>query len=143
VLGLGDDAPLAAPALQRAPGEVGEAAHRAALSQALRRGRDEFVGDGTGQAIVTGEAEDVVDPVRLAPRHELVPGEARVGPEQDLDPGPAGADLADDALDLGHGAGRGVDVRAPELYREQLAAAEHVQRQIAVAVIIAIRVAWR
>ena len=109
-----------------------------ALGQALGLGRGEIVGDGADQALVAGEAEDVVDAVRLAPRHQLVAGKARIGAQQDLDPRPARADLADDARDLVHGAGRGIDVRAPELGREQVPAAEHVQRQIAVAVVVAV-----
>ena len=48
------------------------------------------------------------------------------------------ADLRDDARDLLHRAGRGVDVRAPQLGRQQMAAAEHVERQVAVAVVIAV-----
>jgi hypothetical protein len=41
---------------------------------------------------------------RREARHELLAGKARGGPHQKLDLGPAGADLADDARDLGHGA---------------------------------------
>ena len=48
------------------------------------------------------------------------------------------ADLADDARDLLDRAGRGVDVRAPQLGRQQMAAAEDVERQVAVAVVIAV-----
>jgi hypothetical protein len=43
----------------------------------------------------------------------------------------------DDPLDLGHRARRGVDVGAAQLGREQVPAAEHVERQIAVAVVVA------
>ena len=43
-----------------------------------------------------------------------------------------------DAFDLLDRAGRGVDVGAPELRRQQLLAAEHVQRQVAVAIVIAV-----
>ena len=77
VLGLGDDAPLAAPAVQRAPLQLGEAARRAALSQAIGFRRGELCGDRADQALVAREAEDVVDAVRLAPRHQFVPGKAR------------------------------------------------------------------
>jgi hypothetical protein len=72
VLGLGDDPPITAPAGKRAPEEVGEAADGTALGRALDLGRGEIFGDGTDQARVAREAEDVVDAVRLAPRHELV-----------------------------------------------------------------------
>ena len=90
------------------------------------------------QARVAGEAEDEVDPVRLAPGHQRLAGEAAVGAQQDPHPRPAGADLADDARDLLHGAGRGVDVGAAQLGRQQVPAAEDVERQVAVAVVVAV-----
>jgi hypothetical protein len=138
VLGLGDDASFAAPAVQRAPREVDEAPRRATLGQALGCGGGELFGDDADQAVIAGEAEDVVDAVGFAPRHQLVPGEAGVCPQHDLNPRPAGADLADDPFDLGQGPGRGVDVRAPQLGREQMPPAEHVQRQITVAVVVTV-----
>ena len=78
MLGLGDDPALPAPAVERAPGEVGEAARRAALGQALGLGRGELLGDGADQALVAGEAEDVIDAVGFAPGHQLFPGKARI-----------------------------------------------------------------
>ena len=44
----------------------------------------------------------------------------------------------DDARDLLHGAGRGVDVGAAELGRQQVPAAEDVERQVAVGVVVAV-----
>jgi len=116
MLGLGDDAALPAPAVQRAPGEIGEAAARAALGQALGLGCGQLRGDRANQAVVAGEAEQVIDGVRFAPRHppaageglgpspqpggRASPGQARVGAEDDLHPRPAGPDLGPDAFDL-------------------------------------------
>jgi hypothetical protein len=100
VLGLGHHAPLAAPAVQRAPGKIGEATGRATLSQALGRRRGKIFGDRADQTVVAGEAEEVIDAVGFAPAHQLVPGKARIGPEHDLHPWPAGADLGRDAFDL-------------------------------------------
>ncbi len=51
---------------------------------------------------------------------------------------PTGADLPDDPRNLLDAARTGVDVCAPQLGRQQMPAAEHVQRQIAVAVVIAL-----
>ena len=51
---------------------------------------------------------------------------------------PTAANLGDDARHLLHRAGRSVDVRAPQLGGQQMAPAEHVERQVAVAVVIAV-----
>ena len=51
---------------------------------------------------------------------------------------PARADLADDPLDLLDRAGGAVDIGAPQLGRQQMPAAEDVERQVAVAVVIAV-----
>ena len=51
---------------------------------------------------------------------------------------PARADLRHDAGDLLHRPGARVDVGLAKLRRQQMAAAEHVERQIAVAVVIAL-----
>jgi hypothetical protein len=99
MLGLGHDPARLAPAVQGAPREVGEAAHRAALGQALGFSESALVGDRADQALVARETEDVVHAVRLAPCHQFVAGKARIGAQQDLDPRPPGADLADDAFD--------------------------------------------
>ena len=53
-------------------------------------------------------------------------------------PGPAGADLPDNARDLLKGAGRGVDVGAAQPGRQQVPAAEDVERQVAVGVVVAV-----
>jgi hypothetical protein len=74
----------------------------------------------------------------FTPRHECLAGKAGIGAQHDLDPGPAHPDLVDDPLDLVLGPGRGVDVRPPELGREQVLAAEHVERQVAVAIVVAV-----
>ena len=109
MLSLGDHAPLPSPAVQRAPGQIGEAADcLTTRGQALGFSGGELVGDGIDQALVARETEDVVDTVRLSPSHQLVAGKARIGAEDDLHPRPPGPDLASDARDLGHGAGRDV-----------------------------------
>jgi hypothetical protein len=100
VLGLGDHAPGPAPAVSRAPGEVGEAADRSPLGQALGLGEREIAGDRRDQALVAGETEDVIDAVGLAPAHQRLAREARIGAQQDRDPRPARPDLGDDARDL-------------------------------------------
>ena len=85
-----------------------------------------------------GQAEHEVHAICLAPRHQALAREARIAAHQDADPRPARPDPADDARQLDIGSGRPVDVRAPQLGRQQMPAARHVQRQIAVAVVIAV-----
>src|SRR4051812_45999928 len=87
---------------------------------------------------VAGEPEHVVDLVLLAPGHQGLAGEARVGPKQDAPPRPAGRDPGNDPLDLRDRPRRGIDVGAPELGGKEVAAAEHVERQIAGAVVVAV-----
>jgi hypothetical protein len=95
--------------------------------------------DVLDQPGIARQAEQEVDAVLLAPGHQRLPREAAVAAQHDAHPRPAGADLADDARYLLDRAGRGVDVRAPELRRQQVAAAEDVERQVAVAVVVAMK----
>ena len=84
------------------------------------------------------QPEQEVDAVGLAPGHQLVARKAGVGAQQDARARPARADVRDDARHLLDRAGRRVDVGAPQLGHQQMAAAEHVERQIAVAIVIAV-----
>src|SRR4051794_15756069 len=88
---------------------------------------------------VTSQAEDKVDAVLLAPEHQGLAGKARVGPQHDLHPWPARPDLTDDALDLLHRPGAGVDVGAAQLGGQEMPAAEDVERQVAVAIVVAVK----
>jgi hypothetical protein len=47
--------------------------------------------------------------------------------------------LADDARDLLDRSGARVDVRRPELGRQQTPAAKHIERQVVVAVVVAVK----
>src|SRR6478735_9404264 len=51
---------------------------------------------------------------------------------------PAGAELPYDPLDLLHAARTGVNVGSPQLGEQEVPPAEHVERQITVAVVIAV-----
>src|SRR5687768_3544855 len=61
VLGLGDDPAAAAPAVQRGPAELGEAAGGLAGGCALGGRGGQLVRDRRDQAVVAGEPEDIVD----------------------------------------------------------------------------------
>jgi hypothetical protein len=65
-------------------------------------------------------------------------GEARIGAHQDAHLGPAAANLDNDARHRLDRAVRRIQARAPQLGIQQMASAEHVKRQIAVAVVIAV-----
>ena len=134
---LGDDAALARPAVQRRPRELLEAARR--LSARLRRrlGRGKLALDHRSEAGIARQAEQIIDAIGRAPGHQGLAGEARIGPQQDARGGPAGAELRHDPGDLLHRSGARIDVGFAKLRRQEMATAEHIKRQIAVAVVIA------
>ena len=137
--GLADDTALAAPAVERRPGEILEVAGRLSGRGAPGLGGREFGADFGDQASVARETEDVVDAVGFAPGHQAITAEAGIGTEQNPHPRPAPANLADNAADLLGGTGRSVDVGAPQFGREQVPAAEDVERQIAEAIVVAMK----
>jgi hypothetical protein len=63
----------------------------------------------------------------------------RIGAQHNAHRGPAGADLADEAGRLLDRAGGCVDVGAPQLRRQQMPAAENIQRQVTITVVIAVK----
>jgi hypothetical protein len=77
-----------------------------------------------------------VHAVRLAPRHQRLAGEAGIAAQQDTCPRPAAADLRDNTGNFLDRAGCAIGIRAAQLGRQQVPAAEDVERQVAVAVII-------
>ena len=74
----------------------------------------------------------------LGPGHQPVPCEAAVGPQDDPHLRPACPDLAHQPRHRLDRAGAGVDVRPPQLGDQQVIATEDVERQVAVAAIIAV-----
>jgi hypothetical protein len=89
------------------------------------------------QPRIARQAEDVIHAVGFAPRHQVLAAEAAVGAQQNAHPRPAGTDLADNARHFLHRSGRAIDVRAAQLGGQQVPAAEDVERQITVAVVVA------
>ena len=128
----------ARPGLQGAIAELGEQALGLSALPRARLGPVQGRLQAGRKPRVARQAEDVVDPVVLAPSHQRLAGEARVGAEHDLHRRPTGADLPDDLRHLLDRAGAGVDVGAPQLGRQKVVAAEDVERQVAVAVVIAV-----
>jgi hypothetical protein len=94
--------------------------------------------DRGGQPRVLGQPDQVIHAVALAPAEDLLAAEAAVGADDDLDLGPGLPDLRHDPLQVLHRPGAGVDVGGPQPGAEQVIAAEDVQRQVAVALVIAV-----
>ncbi len=98
----------------------------------------EFRLDSRGEPFVPGEADGVVDVLPLAEGHELLAGVGGVGADEDLDAGPAAADERDDApKPLGDALG-GVGVAGARDGGQGVVAAEDVQGQEAVVVVVAV-----
>jgi hypothetical protein len=77
--------------------------------------------------------------VLLAPAHQLLAAETRVGAQHDLHREPALADLRHDALDFFACTGRPVDVRATQLRAQQMLTREDVQRQVTITIVVAVK----
>ena len=105
---------------------------------ALHLGLSQMPLDLGRQPLVARQAEQKVHFMALAPRHQALAGETGIGAHHNADPRPARPDLADDPIQLRFGARRAVDVGAPQLGRQQVPPAGHVQRQIAVVVVVAV-----
>jgi len=136
--GLGDDAPFAAPAVACRPGKVLEAARRLAGLPALKRCRSQFLADRRDKTAVSGKAEDVVHTALFAPGHQRVARKARIGAQHDANIRPALTNLGDDTGHFLQRAGRAINVGRPQLRRQKLIAAEDVERQVAIAIVIAV-----
>jgi hypothetical protein len=136
---LADHPTPARPAVEGRIAEVLEAAGRLAGRGRFRLGLQPFDGDLLDEPRVAGEAEHEVDPVLFAPGHQRLAGEPGIGAQENARPGPARPDLADDPRDLLLRPGAAVDVRRPQLGRQKMPAAEHIERQIAGTIIIAVK----
>src|SRR5918911_3406000 len=136
---FGDHASTTRPALLGRPEKVPEHTRGLARHLGARLGLLEGSRDTGLKPGVESQAEDEVDPVLLAPDHQCLASKARVGPQHDLHPRPARPDLTDDALDLLHRPGARIDVGAAQLGGQEMPAAEDVERQVAVAVVVAMK----
>src|SRR5664280_376659 len=138
VLGLGDHPPLAAPGVLGRIEEFTEhPGGRFGLLVLLLRLRhllfDQFL-----QPRILRQPEDIVHTLALAPRHQLLAAETAVAPQQNLHRRPALANARHHRLQLLHRIGRSVDIGHPQARAQQMLPAKHVQRQIAVIVVIAV-----
>ena len=133
--GFTDHPPPPRPAVSGRPEKVTEDPDRFASRLAGLPGFVEGLGEAFFQPFVAGEAEQVIDPVVFAPCHQAL----RAKPEsarRTIRTRPRLPNVPDDPLDLLNAAARRIDVRAPQLGREQMSATEDVERQIAVTVVV-------
>jgi hypothetical protein len=100
VLGLDHHAARTAPALACAVGELPEDARRLGAVKKRLLGAQALAQAQTREALVLGQPEQVVDAAALAPGHDGLAAESRVGADDDPGVGPAGSDLGDDAGQL-------------------------------------------
>lgn len=135
--GLTDHAALLRPTLVRAIREVRELACRLSGPLGTPLGLPHLRRELGDETLVAGEPEHVLHVVGLAPRHQLVATEAGVGANDNRRRWPAFADVGHDAVYFVCRAIGGIDTRCAQLGGEQMPAAEDVERQIAVAVVVA------
>ena len=107
-----------------------------AVDETLRLGK--LIDECCLQPAITRQAKHVVDAVGFAPTHQLVVGETTVGAQDDVHARPALTDLRDDARHLFDRAVTARDVGAPLAGQQQVPTAEHVERQVAVLIVIAV-----
>ena len=127
-LGFPDDATHDRPALARPISKVGEHPRRLAGPLHLALGELRLRRDLGGQPFVAGKPEQKLHAAFLAPAHQVVAAEATVGADHDRGPGPLLADVADDAGDFLHRTVSGIIGRRSKLRRQQMPAAESIQR---------------
>jgi hypothetical protein len=75
----------------------------------------------------------------LAPAHQLLAAEARVGTQEDRNVRPTLPDLRHDALDFLARPGGRIKVRSTQLRAQQMFAREDIQRQVTVVVVVAMK----
>ena len=90
------------------------------------------------QPFVARQAQHVAHVVGFTPRHDRLAAEPGIAANHDPRLRPARTDLADDPFQLLDTARRGILVRRPQPCTQQVLTAEDVQRQIAVAAVIAV-----
>lgn len=88
------------------------------------------------QPCIARQTHDVVHAGALAPVQDALAAEPGVGPKHDAHLRPTLAQPAHQQLEDGRSVLRRIDVAGPQVGAQQLLAAEHVQRQVAIAVVV-------
>ncbi len=135
VLHLRHHPPLARPALALSVAEFLELPHRLPAGP-LQLPDDVHPGlDPPLQPIVFRQSQDVIDPFRFVPRHQLVIRESAVSPNRDPHLGPSLPQPPHDPLQLRHHPVGGASIRRAESRTQQMIATEDVRRQMTVALL--------
>ncbi|AGA25936.1 hypothetical protein Sinac_1557 [Singulisphaera acidiphila DSM 18658] len=138
MLGLGHHPTFSAPGLLRLITQLGEDPGRLFRRLELLACLGQFRRDRRRQPGVLGQADQVIHAVVLTPAKDLLAAEPAVGADQDLHLRPRLADLRDDPLEGLHRAGAGINVGGTQPGTEQVVAAEDVEREIAVSLVVAV-----
>ena len=139
VLGLGDRPPVARPTA----GAVVEFAEDALRLLGLGEGQRRLLAPALGlcqQPTILAHADDVIHVVALAPGQQQRTAEAGVAAKDDAHPRPRLAQPGDQQFQDRRRMQRRVLLRRAQVGDQQLLAAEHVQRQEAVVVVVAAEV---
>ncbi len=99
----------------------------------------QLLADLLQQPVIFGQPEHVVQLVLLAPAHQLVSTEARIGPQHNLGLRPHPPQSPDHPRHLRQRPLGGVDVRWTQPRAQQLFVHKDVQRQITVVAVVAVK----
>src|SRR3989440_7691816 len=136
---FGDHPPCPRPALLGAISELAEHPRRFSRAPVFLFGLLQGAADDPPQTLVARKAKYIVHRVAFAPRQQFFAAKAGVRSQDDAGLRPPRANLPHDALYFFETPGAGVDVRGPQPHAQQMIPAEHVQRQIAVVSVVAVK----
>ena len=95
--------------------------------------------DDSPQSLIARQTEHIVHAIVFAPVHQLVAAETGIAAQYDLHFRPCRPNLRHDAPDLRQTAEGGIMVGFPQPRAKNVFAAEDVQRQIAVVVVVSVK----
>ena len=127
----------------RAEGSKVLASNERLIAHRLRFGRLQFFFDIFEQAGILRQSEHVVDSLAFTPIHDRVPAKSGISPDQNVHARPPLTNLGHDTLQIRKRFFGRIDAGTSQLSAQQKLATEDVQRQIAIAVVVAVEVPVR
>ena len=131
-LGLGNNPPAAAPALQRPPPERAEPTRRCPGLHAANPRAPKRLGNPLLQPAVAGQADDSVNPCSLGPRKNRLAAETGIGAQDDAHIRPVLPDLPNHSVKYRRDVGRHILPGTAQKGQHWHAVAKHQERQSAV-----------